>query len=1205
MALRVPLRRYQQRLLAAADSTAARADHVLHLCAPPGSGKTLLGLELARRRGRAVVVFAPTTAIVGQWRDEVGLFLPAGASSGPLVSTDPSRVAPVTVLTYQALATPRAASAHLLAAAQAAWRDELVLADRVADAAAADHRIATMAAANPDAHARELRRRATSLRRQALRHALEPTAVAGWLHDHARALVDRLVAAGVGTVVLDECHHLLDYWAIVLGHLVDRLDDPLVIGLTATLPEPAEGSRQADTYAALLGPVDLEVPVPAVVREGELAPYRDLLACVEPTPREARWLADVQGLFGAAVVEATTDPAFVHWLVATTLGPALEDEERWADWLLEEPVLAVAALRVARERGLVLPTALPLPVEADAPPHLDDWCAVLERWALDVLALSPDPADAERLARLRAALAPFGLALTERGLRQGRSPGDLVLALSDAKHAMAARILAAEAADLGERLRALVVVDFERAGTAVAALDAALAADAGSARRLHAHLAQDEHAAVTAPLLMTARTLRAGAQGAEELRDWLNLEAPRRGYDCWWTLRGTDQRHVLDLVGTGTDARPAAWVPLVTAAFEAGLVRCLVGTRALLGEGWNSRRCNTLLDLSGAATRTASRQLRGRALRLDPAWPGKVAHCWDVVCVAPGYERGDTDLARFRRRHAHLWGLEPGSDTGVAAIVRGSAHVDPELTAQLATGPWQQADFAAATGRSLAAVGTREETRRRVGGGDPVRGCGRDRRARGRLPSRRPRARAGRRGRCGRRRDPRPVVAGRRAVGGRRGRGRAGRRGRARLAGRGCRGRGRGGPHRMARPAPRRPRRARTGRPHGGLRRDRPRRPRRPDLDLRRPDPRSRPAGGARDRGERRGGGAGARGGTRGAQRAMGAGGPPSAGAAGGAALPRPPPARRGCAPRRRWAGRTPARARGRAGRGRVAARAGRAGRQPRTRGGLRPGADGRAGRGATGRDPHPRGPARAAGRPRASAAHASRPRLRALALASRAAAAGSYLASFLLSGLVEVAVAALIGQRRALVLSPGTVALRRHREGWVDGLALRDARVRVLPDDPEAGSPDAVVVDDPAALRRHVAAELAAIALPVFASVRALAPFGAVGMAGNFADSAAWAGVEHAGERGVDAAWAEVDALLDELRLAGLAFRARPRLDCAVWEGTRRSFVIKSACCLYFRTYEGTPDRSGEGYCTSCPLRCDTWRRERLAQWLAEGARG
>lgn len=386
-------------------------------------------------------------------------------------------------------------------------------------------------------------------------------------------------------------------------------------------------------------------------------------------------------------------------------------------------MLAVAALRVAHERGVVLPSAVPLPVEAEQAALLDDWAAVLERWALGELALSGVPEDAARLRRLREALAPFGLSLTERGLRQGRSAGDLVLALSDAKHAMAARILAAEHADLGDRLRALVVVDFERAATAVAALDRALDADAGSARRLHAHLAQDPAAAATAPVLLTARSLRASAQGAQELCDWLDAEARRRGLDCTWSLVGTDSRHVLDVVGSGRDTGPGARVALVTAAFDAGVVRCLVGTRGLLGEGWNSRPCNTVLDLSGAATRTASRQLRGRPLRLDPAWPDKVAHCWDVVCVAPGYERGQSDLQRFQRRHRELWGIadEPGA-AGPAPIVRGVDHVDPLLASQLATRPWREVDLAAATARSFAAVRTRERTRERWAIGAPFAG---------------------------------------------------------------------------------------------------------------------------------------------------------------------------------------------------------------------------------------------------------------------------------------------------------------------------------------------------------------------------------------------------------------------------------------------------------------------------------------------------
>ena len=34
---------------------------------PPGAGKTLVGLETARRRGRTTVVLGPNTAIQSQW----------------------------------------------------------------------------------------------------------------------------------------------------------------------------------------------------------------------------------------------------------------------------------------------------------------------------------------------------------------------------------------------------------------------------------------------------------------------------------------------------------------------------------------------------------------------------------------------------------------------------------------------------------------------------------------------------------------------------------------------------------------------------------------------------------------------------------------------------------------------------------------------------------------------------------------------------------------------------------------------------------------------------------------------------------------------------------------------------------------------------------------------------------------------------------
>jgi hypothetical protein len=67
-------------------------------------------------------------------------------------------------------------------------------------------------------------------------------------------------------------------------------------------------------------------------------------------------------------------------------------------------------------------------------------------------------------------------------------------------------------------------------------------------------------------------------------------------------------------------------------------------------------------------------QARGRALRLDAAWPGKVADNWGVVCLAD-HPKGGADFGRFVRKHEHYFALAATGD-----IVSGVAHVDPRLS---------------------------------------------------------------------------------------------------------------------------------------------------------------------------------------------------------------------------------------------------------------------------------------------------------------------------------------------------------------------------------------------------------------------------------------------------------------------------------------------------------------------------------------------
>jgi hypothetical protein len=89
-------------------------------------------------------------------------------------------------------------------------------------------------------------------------------------------------------------------------------------------------------------------------------------------------------------------------------------------------------------------------------------------------------------------------------------------------------------------------------------------------------------------------------------------------------------------------------VRLVTALFEQGAVRVLVGTQSLLGEGWDAPALNSLILASNTASFMLSNQMRGRAIRTNPRDEGKVANIWHLATLEPEADEGvDSIAARF------------------------------------------------------------------------------------------------------------------------------------------------------------------------------------------------------------------------------------------------------------------------------------------------------------------------------------------------------------------------------------------------------------------------------------------------------------------------------------------------------------------------------------------------------------------------------
>lgn len=651
-----------------------KARRTFHVVSPPGSGKTLLGIEIARRIGRPAVTFSPTTTIQEQWQAKVRMFIPGSvalerqAELAAAVSTDPARLGVISSLTYQSLSTQTQEREFLDRLGHQAWLEELVKGGR-SDAGAQAH-LDNVRDRSVTVYGRGVALRARRRKRELLGSGA--ARVHQLLHPNALDLIDRIVAARTGCIILDEAHHLLDYWALILAELITRLPDALVVGLTATPPASAEPDELAN-YLRLVNGIDFEVPTPAVVRSGYLAPYQDLALVTRPTDEERRFLASAEERLLAAVDRVFADPRFVPRVRELIAGPNA-DGAPWQALIEEEFSVAVAAVRVLLDRGETLPESIELVPEMRRPPDIDDRLALVRDWCLDVLRVSPEPADQSTLADLKAALRTVGLVMGETSWRAAPGPIDRVLAYSESKVAGMVRILTAEAETLGARLRAVVITDFERASIrAQRQLAGVLDPESGGAVQAIRALVADPATNELQPVMVTGRTVLLDRDLApvffEEASSWFEA----RGLYPQLALR--DGGEGLTLVeGVGADWRPRHYVACLTELFDRGVTRCLVGTRGLLAEGWDSLSLNTLVDLTTAGTFASVNQIRGRSIRLDPKEPKKVANNWDVVCFDPKLEEGRRDLGRLAAKHRHTWGLGPGG-----RIVKGVGHVDERL----------------------------------------------------------------------------------------------------------------------------------------------------------------------------------------------------------------------------------------------------------------------------------------------------------------------------------------------------------------------------------------------------------------------------------------------------------------------------------------------------------------------------------------------
>lgn len=536
-------RDYQQRVLDNADKYLR--DGKINIVAAPGSGKTVLGLELIRRLASPCIILSPTTAIRQQWGERFkDLFLDNAEDFSLLFSNDLHHIKLVNSITYQALYT----AVDKISATE----------DEDIDCSDVDV-FATM---------REF---------------------------------------GIKTVCLDEAHHLKNEWQKALEKFISALDkDVTIISLTATPPYDSEGSEWS-RYMNICGEIDEEIFVPELVGQNTLCPHQDYIYFNYPTESEIESFRTHKERALLAVADLGKLNLFAQ--VCQSL-----NAERDYDILFSDAKQYIALVTLLKYYGFEINKKLirELTAKRGLPPFKMQYAET----AIGFL-LNGELITEEQKAEIVSVLKNYSVYEKKKVTLDLNERLKRALISSVGKLESIGRIASNEVSAMGKRLRMLVLTDYIKKEN--------LSKIASAEEFNSVNIVSIFETLRRANLNVNIGVLSGSLVILPKTIDLSNLKHKKED------IANTDYCTV---EFTGALHRGVDYVGKL---FEEGKIQILIGTKSLLGEGWDSPCINSLILASFVGSFVLSNQMRGRAIRIDKNDPQKSANIWHLVTVEPEY----------------------------------------------------------------------------------------------------------------------------------------------------------------------------------------------------------------------------------------------------------------------------------------------------------------------------------------------------------------------------------------------------------------------------------------------------------------------------------------------------------------------------------------------------------------------------------------
>lgn len=561
-------RQYQKRILDKSDTY--MSDGKIHLVAAPGSGKTTLGIEFIRRFGNPSLILVPTVTIRQQWVDRIKeAFLNDASQADQLISQDLKQPKIITVATYQALHSAM-----------------------------------------------------NQLEGDALSEDTDDTADQEHYNFHGFDLKKTFKALPLGTLCLDECHHLRNEWWKSLESFRKSFPNLNMVSLTATPPyegEPALWER----YISMCGVIDEEITVPELVKEGTLCPHQDYVYFAFPTKEEQKHLDQFEKQKHDCLNRLSADENFSSTIQSSlALTGQITDDD-----LLTNPKYLSAILIFLRSKGLPFPQYFQELLGTKTLPAFSlEWFETLLNGIIfqvpNWFTFTEEASD-----QIKSDLKANGLIERNQVKLIRNKKQDVLLNQSLGKLKATRDIFKAEYQALGNDLRQLVLTDFIRKDfQSHLGDDKAEFTQLGVLSYFESIRREMLEQSLSVPMAVLTGSLVIIPTAAKEPLEKL-IPSSRLSYEVVGQLR-QNQYLKVSVSGSHHDL-----VTALTQLFQEGDIQVIIGTKSLLGEGWDAPCVNSLILASFVGSFMLSNQMRGRAIRIWPDNPEKTSNIWHLISI--------------------------------------------------------------------------------------------------------------------------------------------------------------------------------------------------------------------------------------------------------------------------------------------------------------------------------------------------------------------------------------------------------------------------------------------------------------------------------------------------------------------------------------------------------------------------------------------